>query len=172
MAVNLSDESRIATGRIALEVGRHRKLHQTTTNEESTMSYTNEIIRDITDVANPKTKRTLAIADSEKSAVALTTLATTAGELGLSTKIVDGVGESGEANRFLIVAQDDEQALLWEIDLAYADLFPCPAGSPERMRMQSRMGAALGYDQASITEFVNSEVAATCPCTCCGGNPE
>ena len=136
------------------------------------MSYTNEIIRDITDVANPNSNRTLAIADSEKSAVALTTLAVTAGELGLSTKIVDGIGESGEDNRFLIVAQDDEQALLWEIELAYADLFPCPAGSPERFRMQSRMGAALGYDQASITEFVNSEVAATCPCTCCGGDPE
>jgi hypothetical protein len=135
------------------------------------MSYTNEIIRDITDVANPKTKRTLAIADSEKSAVALTTLAITAEQMGLSTLLVDGIGESGEANRFLIVAQDEDQALLWEIELAYADLFPCPAGSPERMRMQSRMGEALGYDQASITEFVNSEVAATCPCTCCGGDP-
>ena len=135
------------------------------------MNYTNEIIRDITDVANPKTARKLAIADSEKSAVALDTLAITAGELGLSTQIVEGVGESGEANQYLIVAQDGDQVLTWEIDLAYADLFPCPAGSPERFRMQSRMGAALGYDQASITEFVNSEVAATCPCTCCGGNP-
>jgi hypothetical protein len=134
------------------------------------MSYTNEIIRDITDVANPKTKRKLAIADSEKSAVALTTLAITAGELGLSTVIVDGVGESGEANRFLIVAQDDEQAFWWELDMLLVG-DGLPAGSPERFRMQSRMGAALGYDQASITEFVNSEVAATCPCTCCGGNP-
>jgi len=136
------------------------------------MSYTNEIIRDITDVANPKTKRKLAIADSEKTDVALTTLAITADQMGLSALIVDGMGESGEANRFLIVAQDEEQALEWELQLAYADMFPCPAGSPERARMQSRMGAALGYDQASITEFVNSEVAATCPCTCCGGNPQ
>jgi hypothetical protein len=136
------------------------------------MSYTNEIIRDITDVANPKTKRKLAIADSEKSAVALTTLAVTAGEMGLATQIVEGIGESGEANRFLIVAQDDEQALEWEIELAYADLFPCPAGSPERMRMQTRMGEALGYDRSSIKEFVYSEVAATCPCTCCGGDPQ
>ena len=136
------------------------------------MNYTNEIIRDITDVANPKTKRKLAIADSEKSAVALTTLAITAEQMGLSWLLVDGIGESGEANRFLIVAQDDEQALLWEIDLAYADLFPCPAGSPERARMQSRMGEALGYDQASIEEFIKSEVAATCPCTCCGGDPQ
>ena len=136
------------------------------------MSYTNGIIRDITDVANPDSKRTLAIADSEKSAVALTTLAITAEQMGLAWLLVDGIGESGEANRFLIVAQNDAQALLWEIELAYADLFPCPAGSPERFRMQSRMGAALGYDQASITEFVNSEVAATCPCTCCGGNPQ
>lgn len=135
------------------------------------MSYTNEIIRDITDVANPKTKRKLAIADSEKAAVALDTLAITAGELGLSTKIVDGVGESGEANRFLIVAQDDVEALGWAIELMLAE-DGLPAGSPERFRMQSRMGEALGYDQESITEFVNSEVAATCPCTCCGGNPE
>jgi hypothetical protein len=135
------------------------------------MNYTNEIIRDITDVANPKTKRKLAIADSEKSAVALTTLAITAEQMGLAWLLVDGVGESGEANRFLIVAQDDEQALLWEIELAYADLFPCPAGSPERARMQSRMGEALGYEADSIEEFIKSEVAATCPCSCCGGDP-
>ena len=135
------------------------------------MSYTNEIIRDITDVANPNSKRTLAIADSEKAAVALTTLAITAEQMGLSWLLVDGVGESGEANRFLIVAQDDEQALEWELELAYADLFPCPAGSGERARLQTRMGQALGYDKASIEEFIYSDVAATCPCTCCGGNP-
>jgi hypothetical protein len=135
------------------------------------MNYTNEIIRDITDVANPKSKRTLAIADSEKSAVALTTLAITASELGLSTKIVDGKGESGEANRFLIVAQDEEQAFWWELDMLLVGA-GLPAGSPERMRMQSRMGEALGYDRSSIKEFVYSEIAATCPCTCCGGNPE
>ena len=135
------------------------------------MSYTNGIIRDITDVANPSSKRKLAIADSEKSAVALTTLAITAEQMGLAWLLVDGIGESGEANRFLIVAQNDAQALLWEIELAYADMFPCPAGSPERARMQTRMGHALGYDAASISEFVASDVAATCPCSCCGGNP-
>lgn len=134
------------------------------------MNYTNEIIRDITDVANPKTARKLAIADSEKSAVALDTLAITAGQMGLSTQIVDGIGESGEANQFLIVAQDDELTYAVHDMLLVGD--GLPAGSPERMRMQTRMGEALGYDQASITEFVNSEVAATCPCTCCGGNPE
>ena len=135
------------------------------------MSYTNEIIRDITDVANPNSKRTLAIADSEKSAVALTTLAITASELGLSTKIVDGVGESGESNRFLIVAQDHGDLTNWAIDLLLVGN-GMPAGSGSRAMFQRRMGAALGYDQASITEFVNSEVAATCPCTCCGGNPQ
>ena len=135
------------------------------------MSYTNQIIRDITDVANPETPRSLAIADSEKSAVALTTLAITAGELGLATKIVDGIGESGEANRYLIVAQDDEQVLKWDIDLFQAYLFPMAAGSGSRAMFQRRMGAALGYDAESINEFVASEVAATCPCTCCGGNP-
>ena len=84
---------------------------------------------------------------------------------------MEGVGESGEANRFLIVAQDHGDVTNWVIDLLLVG-DGLPAGSPERFRMQSRMGAALGYDQASITEFVNSEVAATCPCTCCGGTPE
>jgi hypothetical protein len=135
------------------------------------MSYTNEIIRDITDVANPKTKRKLAIADSEKSAVALTTLAITAGEMGLSTKIVDGVGESGEANRFLIVAPNGEQVFEWALELLLVGN-GMPAGSSPRAMLQRRMGRALGYDQASITEFTKSEVAATCPCTCCGGNPQ
>ena len=135
------------------------------------MNYTNQIISDITDVANPDSQRTLAIADSEKSDVALTTLAITAGELGLATKIQDGIGESGEANRYLIVAPTEEFIEAWSIDLAYADLFPMAAGDPARIRFQRRMGAALGYDAESINEFVESEVAATCPCTCCGGNP-
>jgi hypothetical protein len=135
------------------------------------MNYTNEIIRDITDVANPKTKRKLAIADSEKSAVALTTLAITAQQLGLSTVIVDGIGESGEANRFLIVAPDGEQVFGWAMELVLVgDGYP--AGSGSRAMLQRRMGADLGYEADSIEEFIKSEVAATCPCTCCGGNPQ
>lgn len=134
------------------------------------MSYTNQIIRDITDVANPESKRTLAVADSEKSDVALTTLAITAGELGLATKIVDGVGESGEANRFLLVATDKGSLTNWAIDLLLVGN-GLPAVSGARTGFQRRMGAALGYDAESINEFVASEVAATCPCTCCGGNP-
>ena len=139
------------------------------------MSYTNEIIRNITDVANPKTKRKLAIADSEKSAVALTTLAITAGEMGLATQIVDGVGESGEANRFFIVAQDDVEALGWAIELMLVgDGYPTATrtGAAARQRLQRTMGHALGYERDSIEEFIKSEVAATCPCTCCGGNPQ
>ena len=135
------------------------------------MSYTNQIIRDITDVANPESKRTLAIADSEKSDVALTTLAVTAGEMGLSTVIIDGVGESGEANRFLLVADDESNLIGWELDLLFVgDGYK--AGSHNRRRLQQILGTALGYDKASIFEFVTSEIAATCPCTCCGGNPE
>ena len=134
------------------------------------MSYTNQIIRDITDVANPETPRYLAIADSEKSDVALTTLAVTAGELGLSTRIVEGFGESGEANRYLIVAKDNEQVFWWTLDMQLVGN-GLPAGSGSRAMFQRRMGAALGYDAESINEFVASEVAATCPCTCCGGNP-
>jgi len=135
------------------------------------MNYTNQIIRDITDVANPESKRTLAIADSEKSAVALTTLAITAGELGLSTKIVDGIGESGESNRYLLVTTDNGILTNWDIDLLLVG-DGLPAGSGSRAMFQRRMGAALGYDAESINEFVESEVAATCPCTCCGGNPQ
>jgi hypothetical protein len=135
------------------------------------MSYTNEIIRDITDVANPKTKRKLAIADSEKSTVALDTLAITAGEMGLSTVIVDGMGESGEANRFLLVATDKGSLTNWEIDLQLVgDGYK--AGSPARESLQCRLGVALGYEYGDIAEFAKSEAAATCPCTCCGGNPQ
>jgi hypothetical protein len=138
------------------------------------MSYTNQVIRDITDVANPNSKRKLAIADSEKSAVALTTLAVTAGEMGLSTKIVEGVGESGEDNRFLIVAQDDIEALGWAVELMLVgDGYPTWSrrGIEARQRLQRTMGHALGYEADSIEEFIKSEVARTCPCTCCGGNP-
>ena len=139
------------------------------------MSYTNEIIRDITDVANPKTKRKLAIADSEKTDVALTTLAITAGEMGLSTFIIDGVGESGEANRFLIVAATKDLMQEWVLVLMLVgDGYPTAtrSGAAARQRLQRTMGHALGYEADSIEEFIKSEVAATCPCTCCGGNPQ
>ena len=139
------------------------------------MNYTNEIIRDITDVANPNSNRTLAMADSEKSAVALTTLAITAGELGLATFIIDGVGESGEANRFLIVADTKEEMQGWVIELMLVgDGYPTAtrSGAAARQRLQRTMGRALGYERDSIREFMASEVAATCPCTCCGGNPQ
>jgi hypothetical protein len=135
------------------------------------MSYTNEIIRDITDVANPKTKRKLAIADSEKTDVALTTLAVTAAEMGLDTHIVEGIGESGEASRFLVVTQDVPSTISWSIDLMMVGK-GYKAGSSSRRRLQQTMGVALGYDNDSIREFMASEVAATCPCTCCGGNPQ
>jgi hypothetical protein len=138
------------------------------------MNYTNQIIRDITDVANPKTKRKLAIADSEKSDVALTTLAVTAGEMGLSTFIIDGIGESGEANRFLIAASTKEEMQGWVLELMLVgDGFPTATrtGAAARQRLQRTMGHALGYEAESIEEFIKSEVAATCPCTCCGGNP-
>ena len=138
------------------------------------MSYTNEIIRDITDVANPKTKRKLAIADSEKTDVALTTLAITASEMGLSTVVVDGIGESGEANRFLIVAPNGVQVFEWALELALVGKgYPTATrtGAAARQRLQRTMGHALGYEADSIEEFIKSEVAATCPCTCCGGDP-
>ena len=134
------------------------------------MSYTNQIIRDITDVANPESRRKLAIADSQKSDVALTTLAITAGELGLHTDIVDGVGEDGQPNRFLLVTPDESSTIAWAIDLLFVgDGYK--AGSRSRKRLQGDMGLALGYSHDSIREFLKSDVASTCPCTCCGGNP-
>jgi hypothetical protein len=135
------------------------------------MSYTNEIIRDITDVANPNSKRKLAIADSQKSAVALTTLATTASELGLDSHIVEGIGEDGEEARFLVVTQDVPSTISWSIELMMVGK-GYPRNSYWRAVFQRRIGKALGYSSKSVNEFVNSEVAATCPCTCCGGNPQ
>ena len=134
------------------------------------MSYTNEIIRDITDVANPESKRKLAIADSQKSSVALTTLAITAGELGLSTQIVDGVGEDGEPNRFLVVTEDVTSLMSWVLDLLFVGK-GYKAGSKSRRRLQQTMGIALGYSNESIGEFLKSDLASECPCTCCGGDP-
>ena len=135
------------------------------------MSYTNQIIRDITDVANPESKRKLAIADSQKSDVALTTLAITAGELGLDTHIVDGVGEDGEPNRFLVVTPDVPSTISWSIDLMMVGK-GYKAGSKSRERLQRHMGLALGYSHDSIREFLKSDLASECPCTCCGGNPQ
>ena len=135
------------------------------------MNYTNQIIRDIADVANPESKRKLAIADSQKSSVALTTLAITAGEMGLDTHIVEGVGEDGEPNRFLVVTPDDHSTIAWSIELMMVGK-GYKAGSMARERLQRHMGLALGYESESIEEFVKSDYASECPCTCCGGSPQ
>ena len=134
------------------------------------MDYTNQVIRDITDVANPQSKRKLAIADSQKSNVALTTLAITAGQMGLDTHIVDGVGEDGEPARFLIVTPDVPSTIGWAIDLMMVGK-GYKAKSKSRERLQRHMGIALGYSNEDIREFMLSDVASECPCTCCGGNP-
>ena len=135
------------------------------------MSYDNEIIRDIADVANRKTPRKIAIADSQKvTNISLDTLKITARELGLAVVETHGRGEDGEDNVFLIVAEDRDTAKLWEIELFYVYLF---GTSPTaRLKFQIRMGQALGYSSSDILEFLPTEVAKTCPCTCCGGSPE
>lgn len=135
------------------------------------MNYDNEIIRDIADVANRKTARKIAIADSQKvSNISLDTLKTTASELGLVFAEAVGRGEDGEDNVFLIVAEDRDTVVKWEIELFYAYLFGTTR--KERIRFQIRMGKALGYASNNILAFLSTEVAKTCPCTCCGGAPE
>ena len=135
------------------------------------MSYDNEIIRDIADVANRKTPRKIAIADSQKvKNISLDTLKTTASELGLEFAEVVGRGEDGEDNVFLIVAEDRDTVTEWELELFYAYLFN--TNPKQRIKFQIRMGKALGYTSADILEFLPTEVAKTCPCTCCGGSPQ
>ena len=135
------------------------------------MSYDNEIIRDIADVANRKTPRKIAIADSQKvTNVSLDTLKITARELGLGMAEVVGRGEDGEDNVFLIVAEDKATVDDWEFNLL--DIYIHDDLTPKaRMQLQIRMGQALGYTSADILEFLPTEVAKTCPCTCCGGTP-
>ena len=135
------------------------------------MSYDNEIIRNIADVANRKTPRKIAIADSQKvTNISLETLKVTASELGLEFAEVVGRGEDGEENVFLVVAEDRDTVTYWEIELFYVYLFGTT--SKERIRFQIRMGKALGYTSADILEFLPTGVAQTCPCTCCGGDPQ
>ena len=135
------------------------------------MSYDNEIIRNIADVANPKTPRSIAVADSQKvKNISLDTLKVTASELGLEYREVNGRGEDGEDNVYLIVAKDRDTAMEWEIELFYVYLFGTTRKG--RMQLQIRMGQALGYSSAEVLEFLPTKVAKTCPCTCCGGEPE
>jgi len=135
------------------------------------MSYDNEIIRDIADVANRKTPRKIAIADSQKvTNISLDTLKVTASELGLEFAEVVGRGEDGEDNVFLVVAEDRETVTYWEIELFYVYLFG--TSSLERRRLQAKMGVSLGYPLKDVVDFLGTEVAQTCPCTCCGGTPQ
>ena len=147
--------------------GLSNKRHTQT--EGNNMAYDNEIIRSIGDVANRKTPRKLAIADSSKvNHISLSTLEITAGELGLQTRRVDGKGEEGQDVTFLLVADDDLTLGRWELELFYAHLFG--TNGKQRLALQIDMGKALGYDSSDILEFVKSDEAANCKCTCCGGD--
>ena len=121
-------------------------------------------------MANRKTPRKIAIADSQKvTHISLETLKVTASELGLEFAEVVGRGEDGEDNVFLIVAEDRETVTEWEIELFYVYLFGTTP--KQRIQLQIRMGKASGYTSRDILNFLPTEVAQTCPCTCCGGSP-
>mgnify|MGYP005628311885 CR=1 FL=1 len=132
------------------------------------MSYDNESIRAISDITKPSTPRIISIVDSTKlQYISLSTLEVTASELGLVHTRVEGKSEDGDDCEFLIVADSDEVLGNWEIELFYTNLFGL---SPEaRKRYQKRMGLALGYSKEDVQDFLQSEVASTCLCTCCGG---
>tara|TARA_R100000951_G_scaffold115101_1_gene122089 strand:- start:862 stop:1266 length:405 start_codon:yes stop_codon:yes gene_type:complete len=134
------------------------------------MSYDNEIIRSIADVANRKTPRKLAIADSQKvKNISLSTLEVTADEMGLRFDRIEGIGEDGEACEFLIVAAEADVQNRWYLELTSVAFFG--TNGQQRLVMQIDMGEALGYDATEILDFIKSDVSATCPCTCCGGKP-
>ena len=132
------------------------------------MPYDNEIIRSIADVANRNTPRTLAIADSSKvTNISLSTLEITAGQMGLETDRLEGKGEDGQDVEFLIVTDDVDDQIKWYNLLLSVTL--AGTTSQERLALQIEMGEALGYDSSDILEFLKSDEAANCKCTCCGG---
>jgi len=136
--------------------------------EGNNMSYDNEIIRSIADVANRNTPRTLAIADSSKvTNISLSTLEITAGQMGLETDRLEGKGEDGQDVEFLIVTDDVDDQIKWYNLLLSVTL--AGTTSQERLALQIEMGEALGYDSSDILEFLKSDEAANCKCTCCGG---
>ena len=136
--------------------------------EGNNMPYDNEIIRSIADVANRNTPRTLAIADSSKvTNISLSTLEITAGQMGLETDRLEGKGEDGQDVEFLIVTDDVDDQIKWYNLLLSVTL--AGTTSQERLALQIEMGEALGYDSSDILEFLKSDEAANCKCTCCGG---
>ncbi len=146
--------------------GLSNKRHTQT--EGNNMAYDNEIIRSIGDVANRKTPRKLAIADSSKvNHISLSTLEITAGQLGLETDRLEGKGEEGQDVEFLIVTDDVDDQVKWYNLLLSVTL--AGTTSQERRALQIEMGEALGYASSDILDFVQSDAAASCKCTCCGG---
>ncbi len=137
------------------------------------MSYENEIIRAFSDAANPKTDRRIAIVDQSKlEHLGLTQLRRTAEQLGLKTNTVDGYGEDGEPTKFMVAAITLPEAIDWALDLKSVVLDGgFRAGTPARRRLQRTMGLDLGYSAEDIESFLDSEIASTCQCTCCGGQP-
>ena len=135
------------------------------------MNYDNEIIRDIADVANPETDRKLAIADSQKvKNVSLGTLKITTRELGLPFAQMTGQGEDGKPCEFLVVGADQETVDYWMLELGYVDAYG--TSGLGRRELQANMGVSLGYPLKDVIDFLDTEVAKTCPCTCCGGTPQ
>ena len=132
------------------------------------MSYDNEAIRAIAEVPRKSSDRKVAIIDAEKlQHIGFRTLMVTVNQLGLTYDRVCAEGENGPTV-YMIVAEDED-----EIHGARRMLLRADTGMVrDRDAFQRRMGSLLGYSEASVEEFIGSEVAATCPCACCGGEPQ
>jgi hypothetical protein len=131
------------------------------------MSYDNEAIRAIAEVPRKSSDRQVAIIDAAKlKNIGFRTLLVMVNELGLTSDEIAAAGEDGPTV-YLIVANNEA-----DLDRAWLNICDADGGRvADREKFQRAMGDLLGYSGESIEEFVGSEVAKTCPCACCGGEP-
>lgn len=134
------------------------------------MDYTSTIIRGMTDASLGR--RPLVIADDSKmeGGASVHTLKTTARELGLDHRIVQGIGEDGESTDYLIAGLDGSEALLAAGMIISATMYG--TDGHERDLFQRDMGELLGYSKEDIDSFIGSEIAQSCACACCGGKAQ
>jgi len=136
-----------------------------TITDPTEVRYALDVIMDLARVSDGS--KDLLIVSEGKSTLAYETVSQLADDSGLFWQHTMLQCEDGELHEHLFVARhcgDIEKA----IDL----IFERVGGYITRARLQLQLGLMLGYELDDIFRFIFSPKGVTCPCDCCGGEPQ
>ncbi len=135
-----------------------------TITDPTEVRYALDVIMDLSRVSSGD--KPLLIVSEGKSTLAYETVAELA-EGKLECRFATFICEDGELHEHVFVSQDGRIA-----EKAIETIFERVGGYITRSILQARLGVMLGYSPKDITTFIFSPKGVTCPCDCCGGEPQ